>query len=91
MEYNVDLFMDMAFNATLFKDGSYTKQHLFKWVANIFGEEKAEKILPILWEYYRLAFERRPEFMGWSQTEPETKTSIPTIITFTSVMKRKSE
>jgi hypothetical protein len=27
-----------------------------------------------LWEYYDLAFERRPEFMGWSQTEPTTPT-----------------
>jgi hypothetical protein len=25
-------------------------------------------------EYYNLAFERRPEFMGWSQTEPTTVT-----------------
>ena len=23
----------------------------------------------------QLAFERRPEFMGWSQTEPTTKTN----------------
>ncbi|MEO6455128.1 MAG: hypothetical protein ABIN97_13695, partial [Ginsengibacter sp.] len=25
--------------------------------------------------YYALAFERKPEFMGWSQTEPSTKTT----------------
>ena len=25
-------------------------------------------------EYYRLAWERRPEFMGWSQTEPTRQT-----------------
>src|SRR6185437_4115329 len=29
----------------------------------------------ILWRYYNLAFDRRPEFMGWSQTEPITNTA----------------
>ena len=38
-------------------------------------EKKREKIQSILWQYYQLAFERRPEFMGWSQTEPKTKTT----------------
>src|SRR5207249_4775045 len=72
---NIQLFMDMAYNATPFKASYYTKQHLLQWASNIFGKEKAQKIQSILWEYYQLAFERRPEFMGWSQTEPTTQTS----------------
>ena len=32
------------------------------------------RIVNVLWQYFQLAFERKPEFMGWSQTEPTTKT-----------------
>jgi hypothetical protein len=75
LEYNIEMFMDMAFDAAAFKDSRYTKQHLLNWTTSIFGKEKGQKIRTILWEYYQLAFERRPEFMGWSQTEPNTKTT----------------
>src|SRR6185312_11767074 len=74
-EYNIQEFLDMAYNPTPFKDSRYAKQHLLQWISNIFGKEKAAKIQSVLWEYYQLAFERRPEFMGWSQTEPITKTT----------------
>lgn len=74
-EYNIQEFLDMAYNPAPFKDSKFPKQHLFRWITNIFGEENAQKIQSILWEYYQLAFERKPEFMGWSQTEPETKTT----------------
>lgn len=74
LEYNIELFLNMAYNASPFKDSRYTKQHLLQWTTKIFGQEKAQQIQSILWEYYQLAFERKPEFMGWSQTEPDTKT-----------------
>ena len=73
-EYNIQQFLDMAYDPAPFKNSSYTKTHLFKWLTITFGQAKAGEMLPVLWEYYQLAFERRPEFMGWSQTEPETKT-----------------
>jgi hypothetical protein len=75
LEYNIQMFLDMAYNAGPFKDSRYTKQHMLQWNNFIFGKEKAPEILSIMWEYYQLAFERRPEFMGWSQTEPTTKTN----------------
>jgi hypothetical protein len=74
-EYNMQQFLDMAYNPAPFKDSRYTKQHLLNWVTSFFGKEKGQEIQSILWEYYQLAFERRPEFMGWSQTEPTTKTT----------------
>lgn len=74
-EYNIEEFLDMAYNPVPFKDSKYTKQYLLKWTTDIFGKEEAQKIQSILWEYYQLAFERKPEFMGWSQTEPNTKTT----------------
>ena len=74
LEYNISMFMDMAYNTQPFKESTYTKAHLKNWSADIFGDDKAEKIGNVLWKYYQLAFERRPEFMGWSQTEPTTQT-----------------
>lgn len=74
-EYNMQQFLDMAWDPAPFKDSRYTKQHLLNWATSIFGKEKGQEIQSILWEYYQLAFERRPEFMGWSQTEPTTQTT----------------
>ncbi|HEY8689616.1 MAG TPA: glycosyl hydrolase 115 family protein [Chitinophagaceae bacterium] len=75
LEYNIQMFLDMAYNAEPFKDSRYVKRHMLSWITKIFGSENAESIQNILWQYYQLAFERRPEFMGWSQTEPTTKTN----------------
>jgi len=74
-EYNIQQFLDMAYDPKPFQDSQYTQQHLLQWVSSIFGKEKAQQIQSILWEYEQLAFERKPEFMGWSQTEPNTQTT----------------
>lgn len=74
LEYNMQLFLDMAYNVAPFRNSGHTKQHLGQWHERIFGKSHADVITGVLWEYYDLAFERRPEFMGWSQTEPTTKT-----------------
>jgi hypothetical protein len=75
IEYNMHLFLAMAFDAQSYEGGSYVRKHLNKWVGNIFGKEPAAEIESVLWQYYQLAFERRPEFMGWSRTEPTTQTT----------------
>ncbi|MDI3319274.1 glycosyl hydrolase 115 family protein [Pinibacter soli] len=77
LEYDIQFFMDMAYNATPFKESSYTKKHLTDWNENVFGKN-GSVIAEILWDYYNLAFERRPEFMGWSQVEPTTPTKVTT-------------
>jgi hypothetical protein len=74
-EYNMQQFLDMAYDPAPFKDSRYTKQHLLNWATSIFGKEHGKRMQSVLWEYYQLAFERRPEFMGWSQTEPSTQTA----------------
>lgn len=74
-EYNIQEFLDMAYNPVPFKDSKYPRQHLLNWITNIFSAGNAQQIQAVLWEYYQLAFERKPEFMGWSQTEPNTKTT----------------
>ena len=74
IEYNMQMFLDMAYDANSFKRSDYSKKHLQQWCENIFGQKEAQLITETLWQYYTLTFERRPEFMGWSQTEPTTKT-----------------
>jgi hypothetical protein len=75
-EYNIQLFMDMAYNIKPFNNPGYSVVHLKNWVSDIFGKQYATAIGEILWKYYDLAFERKPEFMGWSQTEPTTPTKF---------------
>jgi len=72
-EYHIQLFMDMAYHIDPFQDSKYSKTHLLNWLQPIFGISLAPAIKDILWKNYQLAFERKPEFMGWSQTEPTTK------------------
>jgi hypothetical protein len=45
-----------------------------KWCGTLFGPENGDALTAVMDSYYRLAFIRRPEFMGWSQTEPRTPT-----------------
>lgn len=73
IEYATQLFLDMAYDATPFANSSYTKRHLLDWHLRIF-DTQALMITGTMLDYYALAFERRPEFIGWSQTEPTTKT-----------------
>jgi hypothetical protein len=74
-EYNIQMFMDMAYNAQPFAQPAYVKSHLYQWYGQLFGRENGAKIGDVMWKYYDLAFERKPEFMGWSRTEPTTKTT----------------
>jgi hypothetical protein len=73
-EYNMQLFADMAYHIEPFMESGYTKLHLQKWIAKTFGEDIVVELSNILWKHFDLAFERKPEFMGWSQTEPTTAT-----------------
>ena len=76
LEYNTQLFLDMAYDVEPFKSSGYTAKHLQNWSGGIFGQNNAQKIAQIMNTYYDLAFERRPEFMGWSQTEPNTPVKL---------------
>lgn len=74
IEYSTQLFLDMAYNAPFFEDPSNTQKHTTNFFTSIFGKEYGQLIADSKWKYFDLAFERKPEFMGWSQTEPNTKT-----------------
>jgi hypothetical protein len=67
-EYLTQYFLDLAFDHRMSERSA--SAHLEAWVAQQFGGGDASAIAGILADYYDLAFERRPEFMGFSQTEP---------------------
>ena len=71
-EYATQLFLDMAYDITPFEKPAFSITHLENWLAKIFGSSQAVSMAETLWKYYDLAFERKPEYMGWSRTEPTT-------------------
>lgn len=74
LEYSIQLFLDMAYQAGSFQKPGFAQVHQQLWLEKTVGEKNAGEIAAIMNDYYNLAFERRPEFMGWSQTEPTTPT-----------------
>ncbi|MDP4271115.1 MAG: glycosyl hydrolase 115 family protein, partial [Bacteroidota bacterium] len=80
-EYLTEFCLDLAWNPKSVKRDNISG-HLQQWMGKTFGAENATPLKNIMDEYYRLAFIRRPEFMGWSQTEPNTKVK-PSDLNFT--------
>lgn len=71
--YNIEFFLDLAWNIHSIAPDSLTA-HMQRWAAREFGAGNRDAVTRIMTEFYRLAFIRRPAFMGWSQTEPTTPT-----------------
>ncbi|PZX55634.1 glycosyl hydrolase 115 family protein [Algoriphagus chordae] len=74
-EYDIEFFLDLAWDINSISETTIDS-HLEAWSRREFGEEQGEEIAKVFAEYYRLAFLRKPEYMGWSQTEPITPTRI---------------
>lgn len=70
-EYDTEFFLDLAWNINSIKQDGL-KQHLQQWAAREFSPEISLEVSAVFEGYYRLAFLRKPEYMGWSQTEPTT-------------------
>ena len=63
MELGIQTFMDMEWNMDSFSfENAYA--HQAKLLAGLFGKSEAE-LTNLLDDYYRLAWSRKPEFMGW--------------------------
>lgn len=69
-EYLTQYFLDLAFDHRTFAQAPRT--HLRDWAARQFGGGIADRVAGLMLNYYDLAFERRPEFMGFGQVEPIT-------------------
>lgn len=63
-EMQVSFFLDMAYDIDRF---SYENAHDYpaRWLASLFGEEHYEDFADVARSHYRLAFTRKPEYMGW--------------------------
>ena len=64
MEIEMQMFMDMAYD---FRSFSYNNANTCQaeWLAKLFGEKYLQAFQFILDNYYRLAWDRKPEFMGY--------------------------
>lgn len=64
MEIATQMFMDMAYD---FQSFNYENANRYQaqWLSKIFGEEHLSDFQFILDGYYRLAWDRKPEFMGY--------------------------
>ncbi len=64
MEIETQMFMDMAYDFSSFSyDNANTCQA--EWLAKVFGGTHRQQFQFILDHYYRLAWDRKPEFMGY--------------------------
>ncbi|CAA9194783.1 hypothetical protein FLA105534_00320 [Flavobacterium bizetiae] len=70
-EYDTELFLDLAWNINSIKSDGLN-EYLKNWISREFTPEIATDLIVVFEEYYRLASLRKPEYMGWSQTEPTT-------------------
>ena len=62
-EYQLELFMDMAWNIeAVAKKGVH--RHMQSFLARAFGADKSKALVNIMEQHYRLAFIRKPEFLG---------------------------
>lgn len=69
-EYLTELFLDMAWNMERIENSAEgLEKHLHDWMAREFGKKYADELTDIMNEYYRLAYIRKPEFMGNTRTE----------------------
>ncbi|MBA82584.1 glycosyl hydrolase 115 family protein [Leeuwenhoekiella sp.] len=75
-EYNTTLFMDLAFDPERFRQPDAYQNHMQDFYRSIFGAENSQQITGLRHAYYDLAWVRKPEFMGWSQTEPTRPTHL---------------
>ncbi|MFC6099822.1 glycosyl hydrolase 115 family protein [Olivibacter domesticus] len=67
-EYQIELFLDMAWNINQVSAEGIAA-HLNHWLERIFDTGYATQITPLMEEHHRLAYIRKPEFMGHTRVE----------------------
>jgi hypothetical protein len=72
VEYLTDFFLAMAFDHDAFAQPGSARAYLDRWSTDAFGAAQGKEAADIMWRYYKLAFDRNPEFMGFNTTFPET-------------------
>jgi len=70
-EQQIDYCLNLAWSFPR-DDPEAPAQRVKKWYVETLGEELGDEAYRIMQKYYKLAFERKPEFMGWDRLEPTT-------------------
>jgi hypothetical protein len=65
-ELGMQTFFELAWNVDAF-DIASVNRHRSEFLAGIFGEQYRAAFQDILDTYYRLAWSRKPEYMGWER------------------------
>ncbi|MBV9183811.1 MAG: glycosyl hydrolase 115 family protein, partial [Acidobacteria bacterium] len=78
VEFLNEFFLAMAFDVEAFAKPSSVQGYLRDWAGRNFGQTYQEEIASILWRYYKLAFDRNPEFASFSTTFPESSSQEST-------------
>lgn len=63
-EFAVDFFLTMAFDIDSF-DFERAATYRTEWMCHMLGDRYREEYQDIIDSFYKLAFARKPEFMGW--------------------------
>ena len=74
-EYDMEFFLDLAWDVDSIKSDGINR-YLKDWTTREFSPKIANDLSAVFEEHYRLAFLRKPEYMGWSQTEPTTQIKL---------------
>ena len=77
-EYQIELFMDMAWNLSSVRQKGWTK-HLGQFLEREFGRKLSKRLQNVMQEHYRLAHIRKPELMGGTRVEEADRTYWSTI------------
>lgn len=77
IEYQIELFMDMAWNIDQVSKEGVTC-HMANFLKREFGDTAGKQLLPIMIEQYQLAYIHKPEFMG--NTRVEEKSPVYTVV-----------
>ncbi|MEI6945646.1 glycosyl hydrolase 115 family protein [Paraflavisolibacter sp. H34] len=82
-EMGIQTFFDLAWNVEGF-DFQKINRHQGRFLGSIFGRSYEQTFQDILDTYYRLAWSRKPEFMGWEREwdAPEFRELAPTRFSF---------
>lgn len=64
MELGIQTFFELAWNVNNFSFET-VNQHQAKWLSELFGKQYQDEFQQILDNYYRLAWKRKPEYMGY--------------------------
>jgi hypothetical protein len=67
-EWQMEFFMDLAWDINSWNPANI-KDYFEKVAARDISENHGKQIAEVMWEYYRLANERKPEFMGFNEPQ----------------------